>query len=162
MSRVHDRAYQLLAERMRLRPGARMTLYAIGVLLVASGAGWIVVHYEGDWMPEWRNDLRRVALEAWAMRVHGAAAFVALIAIGSMLTHHVRRGWALDRNRDSGTVVTAVLAVLTLTGYALYYAVSEETRPPVSLVHWVLGLALAPLFALHIAIGRRSRERQRW
>jgi hypothetical protein len=162
MSRTHERAYTLLSERMPLRGPVRHSLYAILLLLIASGIAWIGVHYEGDLVPEWRNDLRRLALEAWTMKVHGAAALVALVVVGMMLTNHVRRGWTLARNRASGAGVLAAFAVLTLTGYALYYLVGDDTRPPVSVAHWAFGLALAPLFVLHIVVGRRGRARRSW
>lgn len=147
---------------MRLAGWARRSLYALVALLVASGAWWIAVHYEGEIVPAWENELRRVALEAYAMKVHGAAAFATLVAVGAMLTNHVRRGLLLARNRTSGISLLAALGVLTLTGYALYYLVSDATRPPVSLVHWVLGLALAPLLVVHIVAGRRTRQPASW
>jgi hypothetical protein len=162
MSRAHDRAYHLLAERMRLRAPARHALYVLLAVLAASGVWWLLVHYEGEFVPEWQNELRRVALEAWAMKVHGAAAFITLIAVGAMLTNHVRRGWTLARNRASGATVLAAFALLTLTGYALYYLVADETRPPVSLAHWLAGLALVPLLVVHIAAGRRTRRPSSW
>jgi hypothetical protein len=162
MSRTHDRAYALLSERMQLRAPMRHALYAILGMLLASGVAWIAVHYEGDLQPEWRNELRQLTLEAWAMKLHGGAAIVTLVAIGMMLAHHVRRGWALARNRWSGSVVVAAFALLTLTGYALYYVVNDATRTPVSMTHWLVGLALAPLFIVHIVLGRRSRTRQTW
>jgi hypothetical protein len=162
MSRAHDRAYRLLAERMRLADPARWALYGVFAVLIASGAWWLAVHYEGQLIPTWNDELRRLALEAWSMRVHGAAALVTLVCVGAMLTNHARRGWTLARNRGSGATVIAAFLVLTLTGYALYYLVSDVSRPPVSMVHWGLGLALVPLLALHIVLGRRSRARNAW
>jgi len=162
MSRAHDRAYRLLAERMRLADPARWALYGVFAVLIASGAWWLAVHYEGQLIPAWNNELRRLALEAWSMRVHGGAALVTLVCVGAMLTNHARRGWTLARNRVSGATVIATFLLLTLTGYALYYLVSDASRPPVSMVHWALGLALVPLLALHIGLGRRSRARSAW
>jgi hypothetical protein len=158
MSRAHDRAFHLLGERMRLSAPARGGLYALLAVLAASGAWWLVVHYEGALVPEWENELRRVALEAYAMKVHGAAALATLVAVGAMLTNHVRRGLLLARNRTSGISVLVAFLLLTLTGYALYYLVADTTRPPVSVVHWVVGLALAPLLVVHIVAGRRTRR----
>jgi hypothetical protein len=56
-------------------------------------------------------------------------------------------------------VVAAGFALLIATGYALYYLVSDDTHPPVSMLHWALGLALAPILIAHIVVGRRSRGR---
>jgi hypothetical protein len=140
----------------------RRALYVVLALLVASGAWWLAVHYEGELVPEWGNELRRATLEAWAMKIHGAAAFVTLVAVGAMLTNHVRRGLLLARNRVSGVGVLASFLVLTLTGYALYYVVADTLRPPVSLLHWIVGLALAPLVVVHVVAGRRTRRASSW
>jgi uncharacterized protein (DUF983 family) len=51
--------------------------------------------------------------------------------------------------------LTAVLALLIVTGYLLYYAASETIRPWTSIVHWVIGFVLLPLFLLHYRQGRR-------
>jgi ABC-type nitrate/sulfonate/bicarbonate transport system permease component len=79
----------------------------------------------------------------------------------------VRRAWVVRRNRFSGLTVATAFALLVFSGYALYYLVDETTRPPVSILHWIVGLALVPMLVVHIATGRRSRalgglaERQR-
>jgi hypothetical protein len=152
MSRAHDRAYPLLAERVRWQEGPRRALYAVLALVAGSGAWWLVAHYAIA------QDLARLAQEALALKVHGAAAFAMLVAIGAISANHVRRGWSLARNRASGGVVITLLALLIATGYALYYLVDDATRPRVSLSHWIAGVALVPLIAIHIVLGRRSRN----
>src|SRR5262249_55522521 len=123
-------------------------------LLVLSGLGWIGIHYADG-----VDDLRRLAVETPLLKVHGAAAFAMLIAAGAMSAHHVRRGWLLGRNRASGSAVIAMLAALILTGYALYYIVTDATRAPVSVVHWAIGIAFVPMVLAHMTIGRRNGER---
>jgi len=140
---------------MRLRAPARFALYATIAVLVASGLGWLFAHYVGS-----IDDLRRLAVEAWMLKLHGAAAFAMLIAVGAMSAHHARRGWLLARNRASGTLVIALLAALIVTGYALYYVVTDTTRAPVSIAHWVVGFALVPMLIAHIALGRRANDRR--
>ena len=158
MSRTHERAYHLLAERVQLSVPARRALYATLVALIGSGAWWLGAHFAATLFGSVADDLRRLARESLALKVHGAAAFVTLLALGAMAAHHVRRGWALDRNRGSGSFVLACFAVLILTGYALYYLVGDDTRASISLAHWVLGLALAPALVIHVILGRRSRR----
>ncbi|HEX5864584.1 MAG TPA: hypothetical protein VF014_10095 [Casimicrobiaceae bacterium] len=157
MSRAHDRAYRLLSERIRLGAAPRRALYATLLAAIASGVWWLIAHYGRLWLPSPTDDLRRLAQEGAAMKVHGAAAFAVLIALGAMSANHMRRGWSLARNRASGSVVIAVFGVLVVTGYALYYWVDDATRPPVSVLHWLLGLGLAPVVTVHILAGRRSR-----
>ena len=158
MSRTHERAYSLLAERVRLGTAARRCVYAVVALLVASGIWWIALRYSDVLLPPPRDELARLAREAHAMRVHGALAFVTLLTFGAMLATHVQRGWVLQRNRTSGSTIVAALTILTVSGYALYYLVDDNTRPPVSLLHWALGLAFVPALIAHIALGRRSRR----
>ena len=139
---------------MRLRPAARWTLYATIALLVSSGLPWIAIHYA-----EGLDDLRRLAVETLLLKIHGAAVVAMLIAAGAMSAHHVRRGWLLRRNRVSGGSVIGLLAVLIVTGYALYYLVTDATQSAISITHWVIGIALVPMLIAHVTIGRRSGQR---
>ena len=81
-----------------------------------------------------------------------------LFALGAMSAYHVRRGWELRRNRVSGSVVIALFTLLIATGYVLYYLVNDDTHALVSLLHWGVGLALAPTLIAHIVAGRRDRR----
>ena len=46
------------------------------------------------------------------------------------------------------------MLLLTVTGYLLYYAGDENTRPVISAAHWILGLAVPALLAWHVISGR--------
>jgi hypothetical protein len=157
MSRAHERAYRLLAERVRLGESARRALYATIAALIGSGVWWVGIHYAASIFAAKTDEFSRLARQALALKVHGATAFAALFALGAMSAHHVRRGWALKRNRLMGSLLTALLALLVVSGYALYYLVSDDSHAAVSVLHWVLGLALAPMLIVHIVTGRRSR-----
>jgi len=152
VSRGHERMQRLLAERLRLGAAARRTFYAVLAALFLSGIWWLGVHYGSA------DDIARVGRESLALKVHGAAAFVAMLALGAIGAAHARRAWVLGRNRFSGLAVASTFALLVLSGYALYYLVDEMTRPPVSILHWVVGLALVPMVVVHIAAGRRSQS----
>jgi hypothetical protein len=157
MSRTHDRAYRLLAEKMRLGDAWRRSLYALFAFVFGSGAFWLMVHF-GVFFPRHEGDeLSALAWEALALKLHGASVLMVLVVIGAMTTNHVRRGWGLARNRIGGSLLVACLLALTVTGYALYYLVDTDSRPGVSMLHWVIGLALLPIIFFHIVLGRRSR-----
>ena len=51
-----------------------------------------------------------------------AAAMAILIAFGSVLAVHVPTGWSLRRNLASGVGMLTSMALLTITGWLLYYA----------------------------------------
>ena len=89
------------------------------------------------------------------LKLHGAAAFVALIAMGAMSAHHVRRGCAVARDRMSGALVISFLVALIASGYPLDYLVGDASRASISFAHWPIGVALAPVLAMHIVIGRQ-------
>jgi len=154
------RMHRLFADRVRMSATARRGLYATLAGLIGSGAWWLAVRYgvapfsAGDVMT-------RLAAESLALKVHGATAFASLYALGAISAQHVRLGWALRRNRRLGIVVLAVFGGLVVTGYARYYLVSDESRASVSLAHWIIGAALAPLIVWHIASGRKSRVQSR-
>jgi hypothetical protein len=157
MSRNHERAYRLLAERVRLPAPARYALYAAMAALIGSGVWWMAVHFAPTDVAAGGDDLTRLEQEALALKVHGATAFGALLALGAMGAHHVPRGWTLRRNRISGSAVIAGFALLIVTGYALYYLVGDASHAPVSVLHWAVGIALAPMLIVHIVVGHRSR-----
>ena len=157
MSRSHERLYQLLADRVQLGSRARWALGLTLLALLGSGIAWLAVHFAGELGLGPGDELGRIAGEAVTLKVHGAAALATLIALGAMLAAHARPAWALQRNRASGTVVLAGFALLTASGYALWYFATDETRPPLSLLHWATGLAIAAVLPVHIAFGRSSR-----
>jgi cation transport ATPase len=128
------------------------------LVLLLSGVLWLLFHYfvavPGDF------GAAAHPLEAWWLRVHGAAAMGFLIVLGTVLPVHARRAWNLRRNRWTGAAVLGVIAALLVTGYALYYAGSEELRPWISGIHWVIGLIAAPTLVLHGLTGRQEAARR--
>ena len=135
----------------RLARWQRRTLYISGVVLLASGVVWLALHYGvGAGAGELPHPL-----EAWALRLHGLAAFVALFVLGALAAAHVPQGWRLSHRRrwsgqrGSGVLLCALGALLALTGYLLYYFASEALRPALGWVHALVGLAMTVLVATH-------------
>ena|SRR5437773_11656383 len=91
------------------------------------------------------------------MKIHGAVAIAILVLIGMLLTGHVRFAWRARRNRGNGSLFLSVFAVLTVTGYGLYYAGGERLRAWASWIHLAVGLALPLLLILHVWLGKRTR-----
>lgn len=131
----------------------RHVVYAVGLLLVATGLAWVVCHFllRGDgemadlphpWEPFW-------------MKVHGAVAMIALLVIGSLVQWHAWRAWQIGRNRLTGSLMAVAIVVLIVSGWALYYLSSETARPVISLVHWIVGFAGIPALVWHVVSGRR-------
>jgi hypothetical protein len=120
-------------------------LYATGAVALASGVVWLIA-----------RDPFRPRLASAAMEIHGAAAMALLVLIGAVSALHAPSGWREGRNRWSGAVVATAMAVLTLTGFLLYYLGDEQARAFASIVHWVIGLAGAALLGLHVRLGVRA------
>ncbi|MBS0444433.1 MAG: hypothetical protein JSR59_00650 [Proteobacteria bacterium] len=135
--------------------GQRLALYAALAVLTLSGIGWLVATWGSD---DAATGASRLAA-AWCLRVHGIAAYAALVVVGSILPMHARPGWYRQRNRRSGTVLVALLLWLAVSGLWLYYG-TEDAHQRVSLLHWIAGLALPVWVALHRLWGLRARRRR--
>ena len=119
---------------------------ATSVLLV-SGSFWLLVHYvfgagnQEIGLPHWS--------ESWLMRLHGLAAFVALIAVGAFLPLHVPRGWRARSQRGLEITMLACLALTVITAYCLYYFAPDWIRPSLGWLHTGLGCAWGATILVH-------------
>jgi cation transport ATPase len=151
---AHRREHHNLKQRLSRQQ--ELWLYFVGGALVLSGVGWLVCHYS----------LRAPGpaphpLEPWWLRLHGAAVVGFLVVFGTLLPRHVKHGWRQGLNRGSGLPVVIATAFLALTGYGLYYIVSDELRDWVSVVHWTVGLAAVAAVGVHIALGKQLARLRR-
>lgn len=143
----------LYFDRTQLDPWHRYIVYGIVILTTVSGLAWLGLHY----FVSRRGELGVMPhpLEAFSLKVHGAAAMLMLLCLGTLLLPHMLRAWRLGRNRYLGNVLTLVNLVLILTGYALYYFSTEENHAILSSLHWITGLLLPAVLILHIFMGKR-------
>ena len=132
-------------------------MYWGGAALFATGALWLVFRFFLREHGEFGEPPH--PMEVWWLRLHGAFAMVMLIVAGTLLPIHIRRGWHQRKNLLAGIVVIAIIVLLIASGYALYYG-DEETRPVVSALHWVVGLAAPGVLIWHILRGRRTHSSQ--
>ena len=137
---------------IRLKSGHKYFLYLVLVLLFFSGLAWAFSSYLAPLPNEFQSSSK-----LWAMKIHGAAAMAILVLLGTLLNGHVKFAWMAHRNRINGVLVLATFAILTLTGYGLYYSGSEKLRTWTSWVHLCVGLFLPILLVFHIWLGRRTR-----
>jgi hypothetical protein len=127
----------------------KSVLYGAGTALLASGGAWLGLHYgRGD-------DALPSAIEPWAMRLHGLAAFAFLFALGALAATHIPTGWRTGtrpgrtRQRRSGLILCLLAGACALTGYLLYYFAPDTVRPALGFVHSGIGAAAALLVAFH-------------
>ena len=139
-------------DSIRLKRLQRYFLYAVLALVFLSGAAWAYWNYLVASPADFE-----MSAKAWAMKIHGAAAMAVLVLIGMLLNAHVRFAWRARRNRANGSVFLSAFAVLTITGYGLYYAGGEKLRAWTSCIHLAIGLVLPILLLIHIFLGRKTR-----
>ncbi|HEY1148816.1 MAG TPA: DUF4405 domain-containing protein [Pseudoduganella sp.] len=140
---------------LRIERWHRRVIYAVLSLLALSGAAWLVARFAMRPVGQFGETVH--PLEPLAMKVHGGAAMVTLFFVGSLMNAHIRRAIKAKRNLAAGWSVVVAMLTLIVSGYALYYVASEESRPIWSATHWILGLAGAMLFVVHVIMGRRLR-----
>jgi cation transport ATPase len=143
--------------QIRLSRSHQRWVYGIGGLLLLSGIGWLVCHFFLAVQTEFGASPH--PLEPWWLKLHGAAAMGFLIVIGSLLPNHIARAWRLRKNRSSGLAMLSLLAIIILSGYGLYYLGDEQTRPWISLIHWIIGLLVATVLPLHVWLGLKGKVR---
>jgi Na+/H+ antiporter NhaC len=141
---------------IRLRSRLRVTFYVVFALLFISGVAWFILHTWARHPSEFGSEELN-AFEPWLLKVHGAAAMVALVLLGVLYPVHIMRGWRAHRNRRSGAGLVAICLSLIVTGYLLYYVGGETSRAVTSLLHLWIGFALPAMIAIHIWRGRASR-----
>jgi cation transport ATPase len=134
----------------------KLTLYAATAAVFLSGAVWAWLHWfariEGEFGPQPHP------AEPWLIRIHGGAAMAILVILGTLLPIHVKRGWQARQNRLTGTGLLVFFALLTVSGYGLYYSGGESLRAFTSLAHTWIGLALPAIIVWHVVTGHRLRR----
>jgi cation transport ATPase len=140
--------------RIRLSRRHKAWVYATYAVLLATGALWWVAR---TWL-RGQGEFGETAspLGPWAMRLHGAAAMVFLVVLGTLLHGHVRQAWNARRSRGTGGVVLALVGALVASGYGLYYLGDESARQIASVLHQAVGVLLPALLVWHVVAGRRA------
>ena len=99
---------------------------------------------------------RAVIGSSQVLSIHGIAAMLATLALGSALPFHIKAGIKSKRKLLSGISQLCFLCMLMMTGALLYYG-PEAIREEAILIHWIVGLFFLMIFVLH-AINARARQ----
>lgn len=136
--------------KLRLSPLTEFLVYLVFGLLLVTGVVWM-------WAQSSLDEGSRVS--SLMLKLHGAAAMVALILLGALI-NHMRKGWKARKNRSSGLTLMLVILFLVITGYGLYYAGDEQLRSLISQWHAWIGLGIFLLLPAHALIGRTLRRKR--
>jgi hypothetical protein len=118
-----------------------------------SGVVWLILHYFFQRQAQFGAVPN--PFEHWSLVSHGALAFACLWLLGFLWGTHIVRRWNLHRHRKTGGSLFAVMSLLCVTGYLLYYVGSDDLRPYLSIAHWVIGLVLPATLIAHWAVRKR-------
>ncbi len=143
------------AVSFRLERWHRRAMYGMVAALLLTGLLWLLAHYFLRVAGEFGETVH--PLEHLSLQMHGAVAMIAWFFIGSLLNNHIRRAHNARRNMLTGWLMIALLGWLTVSGYGLYYLVTESSRQLWSLSHWISGILLPVMVIWHISAGRRLR-----
>ena len=154
--RVHRHPSAAVArERMSMR--RRLAVYLILGTLWLSGVMWLVLDqfFEsqgpfGATPSPWRPAV---------LLVHGALAILGMYLLGWVTARHVIRLWPGRLRRLSGGALAALLALLALSGFALFFVSDARWQHFAAVAHEVLGLGITLLAIQHWFVARRRDMR---
>ena len=151
-----------------MSPALRRALYAAFGLLWLTGSLWLVLHFffrtPGEFGP---------APHPWepgVLTVHGIVAMLALFLFGWVSGGHIGANWRPRRmlfdvsylgNRTSGIWLTSLLGVLVITGIANIYAPEGVLHANSTLVHEIIGVAIALPLVWHFFKPRKRNVNPR-
>ncbi len=139
---------------LRIGKPRRRALYALLLLLVLTGAIWLLLHKTRS------EDAMPSPLEPWLMKLHGAMAMLMTFVAGTLLYGHILNAWHQRRNRFAGTITALGFLSIALSGYGLYYFDGELVRQITEWLHWIVGFGLPALLWWHIVCGRKAGRAQ--
>jgi hypothetical protein len=135
---------------MRLGFWQKLLIFSTTAAVGVSGLLWFLLHDVFSAESDELADIAHVLLV-----VHGVSSYALLVAVGSLLPVHIRRGWQRRRNLLTGLSVTGAVAILGVTALVLYYG-GEEMRAPAKWLHLILGFLCFAVFPAHAFLGEKS------
>jgi len=86
-------------------------------------------------------------LEPPMLLAHGVIAILSMYLFGWITARHVLHWWPAGLRRVSGGALAAFIALLVVSGFALFFLTDDQWQHAAALAHDVLGVAVA-LFAI--------------
>jgi hypothetical protein len=133
----------------------RAGVYVIVGALWISGCAWLYLDQFAAQRGPFGNTPH--PLQPALLLIHGVTAIASLYLFGWISARHVLRWWAGKLRRLSGGALASIMALLTATGFALFFVSSDAWQRSAAGVHDVLGIGVT-LFAIqHWFFGRNQK-----
>jgi branched-subunit amino acid transport protein len=130
----------------------KRSIHFVALAVLLTGIVWLALRFApGNWI----DDASSRHLQAQLLKFHGAAAMLALIALGTLLIAHIVPGLKNPQNRVAGITLLACAGTLVLTGWGLYYVGDDELRRWASNIHIAIGAAVTFSFIWHVRFRKR-------
>jgi hypothetical protein len=132
-------------ERARMPRRRRVAVYLVLGGLWVTGCWWLLL----DQFVAKRGPFGVTPhpLEPPLLLVHGVTAVLGMYLLGWISSRHVLRWWPGGLRRLSGTALALMLALLVISGFALFFVSDDEWQHAAAVIHEVLGVAVT-LFAV--------------
>lgn len=129
-----------------MRIPLKHSLYADLSVLLVSGLLYGIPAYVDRWF---FYDLEWSLSNHMLMTVHGIAAIIFIYIFGYFTRCHVQVHLRSGRHLLSGLIMLGVLALISVTGFSLYYLGSEVIRLWTSDIHCLLGVVVPLALLAH-------------
>lgn len=140
---------------VRMSRGQRVSVYLSVGALWLSGCLWLCL--DQFFAKRGPFGVTPHPLQAPILLLHGVAAILSMYLFGWITARHALRWWPGRVRRLSGGALAALLAVLIVSGFALFFLIDDESQHIAAAIHEVLGLGVTVFAIQHWFFGRRGR-----
>jgi hypothetical protein len=132
--------------------GQRLSVYVVSSVLWVSGVLWLILaqffarHEQFGRTPH--------PLEAPLLLIHGTVAIFAVYILGWVSARHALHWWVGGVRRWSGAAFAALVVVLSVSGFALFFVSSDQWQHYTRLTHEVIGIPIVVFAVQHWLFGR--------
>lgn len=133
--------------RPRMAVGQRTSVYVIMGALWLSGCIWLCLDQFFSVRSAFGNTPH--PWQAPLVLVHGIIAVASMYLLGWISARHVTHSWRRGPRKISGGMLSGLLTVLVVSGFALFFVSDDQWQHIAALTHEVSGLALTPIAIQH-------------
>ena len=140
--------------RRRMSAVQRLWIYVILGALWFSGAVWLCL----DQFFSTRGPFGKTPhpWEQPIVLVHGILAVASTYLLGWISAQHISHWWSKRLRRVSGILLCTFLAVLVVSGFALFFLTDERWQGIAAVVHEISGLGMTPVAVQHWFLRQRQ------